>query len=119
LRRHVERVARKYATFKAVDAAVAKDGWKVVALLRVSPVVPSGIKSYLLGLTRVSLPDYVAASAVGMLPAILLKVYIGAAGRGAISEGGLLNWSLFALGVAATVALTLLVGRRVRKKLKL
>jgi uncharacterized membrane protein YdjX (TVP38/TMEM64 family) len=119
LRRHVERGARKYATFKAVDAAVAKDGWKVVALLRVSPVMPSGIKSYLLGLTRLRLAEYAAGSAAGMLPGIVLKVYVGAAGRGAISEGGALNWSLFALGVAATVTLALLVGRRVRKRLKL
>jgi hypothetical protein len=55
----------------------------------------------------------------GMLPGILLKVYVGAAGRGAITEGGALNWTIFAAGVAATVALTLIVGRTVRATLKL
>ncbi|HEV3010377.1 MAG TPA: VTT domain-containing protein [Burkholderiales bacterium] len=119
MRRPVERIARKYEAFKAVNTAVAKDGWKVVALLRMSPVLPSGVKSYLLGLTRVRLADYLTASAAGMLPGILLKVYVGAAGRGAISEGGALNWGIFGAGVAATVVLTLLVGRVVRRRLKL
>ena len=119
LRKPVEHWARRYATFKSVDKAVAKDGWKVVALLRMSPVLPSGLKSYLLGLTRVPLAVYMAASAAGMLPGILLKVYVGASGRGALSEGGALNWTLFAAGVAATVLLTLWISRTVRRRLKL
>jgi uncharacterized membrane protein YdjX (TVP38/TMEM64 family) len=80
-------------------------------------VMPSGAKSYFLGVTRVRLAHYLAASAAGMLPGILLKVYVGSAGRGALSEGGALNWSLFAAGVAATVALAVILGRVVRKKL--
>jgi uncharacterized membrane protein YdjX (TVP38/TMEM64 family) len=119
LRALVERAARRNQLFKSVDGAVKKDGWKVVALLRMSPVLPSGFKSYFLGLTRVRLADYLTASAAGMLPGILLKVYVGAAGRGAITEGGALNWTLFAAGVAATIALTMIVGRKVRARLKL
>jgi undecaprenyl-diphosphatase len=118
-RRPVERAARRSAAFKAVDAAVAREPWKIVALLRMSPLMPSGLKSYFLGLTGVRLADYVGASAVGMLPGIVLKVYVGAVGRDAFSEGGALNWTLLAAGVAATAALTLLVGRELRKRLKL
>jgi undecaprenyl-diphosphatase len=119
LRALVERAARRNKLFKSVDGAVKKDGWKVVALLRMSPVLPSGFKSYFLGLTHVKLRDYVTASAAGMLPGIVLKVYVGAAGRGAITEGGALNWTIFAAGVAATIALTMIVGRKVRAALKL
>ena len=42
LRALVERAARRSKVFKSVDGAVKKDGWKVVALLRMSPVLPSG-----------------------------------------------------------------------------
>jgi uncharacterized membrane protein YdjX (TVP38/TMEM64 family)/membrane-associated phospholipid phosphatase len=119
LRRHVERAARRSAAFKAVDAAVAKEGWKIVALLRISPVLPSGLKSYFLGLTRVGLSDYICASLAGMFPGILLKVYVGDAGRDALAEGGALNWTIFAAGVAATVTLALLLGRRARARLRL
>jgi uncharacterized membrane protein YdjX (TVP38/TMEM64 family) len=110
-----ERVAR-YTRFKALDAAVAKEGWKIVALVRLSPVLPSGLKSYLLGATRVRLAHYATASAAAMLPGVALKVYVGAAGRGAIAEGGALNWTLFAGGVAATVLLTVALGRMLKSR---
>lgn len=115
MRRPFERAARRHPRFKAMDAAVAKEGWKVVALMRMSPVMPSGLKSYFLGLTRLTLADYAAGSAAGMFPGIALKVYIGAAGRGAFSEGGALNWSLFAGGIAATICVAFLIHRRTRK----
>ena len=115
----VERAARRNKLFKAVDGAVKKEPWKVVALMRMSPVLPSGLKSYFLGLTRVSLGTYASASAAGMLPGVLLKVYVAAAGRGALSEGGTLNWAIFTAGVAATVALTWMVGKRARARLAL
>ena len=117
LRKRVERAARRYKTFKALDAAVGKEPRKVVALVRMSPVLPSGLKSYFLGLTKVRLADYALGSAIGMLPGIALKVYVGAAGRGALAEGGALNWGLFALGAGATLALALIVGRKVKRKL--
>ena len=117
MRRPLERAARRNAAFKAMDVAVAKEGWKFVALMRMSPVMPSGIKSYFLGLTRVKLLHYAAASAAGMFPLILLKVYIGAVGRDALSEGGPLNWALLGAGVAATVGAAILLGRSARKKL--
>jgi uncharacterized membrane protein YdjX (TVP38/TMEM64 family) len=119
LRSPVERLARRNAPFKAVDHAVAKEPWKVVALLRLSPVLPSGLKSYFLGLTCIDLAAYAYATAAGMLPGLLLKVYLGDAGRGALTHGGPLQWTLFAAGVAATIALTLIVGRKVRRKLNL
>jgi uncharacterized membrane protein YdjX (TVP38/TMEM64 family) len=118
LRALVSRAARRNKLFKAVDAAVAKEGFKVVALVRLSPVLPSGMKSYFLGLTRARLVEYASASALAMLPGVFLKVYIGSVGRGALAEGGVLNWTLFAAGVVATILLTLLVGRKARRVLK-
>ena len=118
LRGLVSRAARRNELFKAVDAAVAKDGFKVMALVRLSPVLPSGMKSYYLGLTRARLVEYAGASALAMLPGVFLKVYVGAAGRGALTEGGVLNWTLFAAGVGATVALTVLLGRKARRVLE-
>lgn len=115
----VEKLARRNPTFKAVDQAVAKEPWKVVALLRLSPVLPSGMKSYFLGLTCVDLASYAWASAAGMFPGLLLKVYVGDIGRSAIGKGGPLAWTLFAAGVAATIVLAVVVGRRVRRKLNL
>ncbi len=111
--------ARKNKAFKSVDKAVRRDPWKVVALLRMSPVLPSGLKSYFLGLTRIEPLPYALASVLGMLPGLVVTVYLGHAGRDAFGGGGTLKWTLFAIGIAATVAMALIVGRAAHKRLGL
>ncbi len=119
LRRYVERVAKKSGAYQSINAAVRKDGWKVVALMRLSPLMPSGLKSYFLGLTRIRRGEYLLGTAAGMLPGIALKAYVGAAGRGALSDGGAMNWALFAAGLAATGILGWFLRRRARARLSL
>jgi uncharacterized membrane protein YdjX (TVP38/TMEM64 family) len=115
----MERAAQRSRTFKAIDHAVVKEPRKVVALLRMTPVIPCGLKSYFLGLTRVRLDDYMLATLIGVAPDLIVKVYLGAAGRDALAQGSPLNWALFAAGIAALVALSVIVGRMVRAKLAL
>lgn len=119
LRGPVERAARKNKAFKSVDKAVRRDPWKVVVLLRMSPVLPSGLKSYFLGLTRIEPLPYALASVLGMLPGLVVTVYLGHAGRDAFGGGGTVKWTLFAIGIAATVAMALIVGRAAHKRLGL
>lgn len=118
LRARIEKIARKHEALKAVDSAVGRDAWKVVALLRLSPVLPSNAKSYFLGVTRVKLIDYATATLAGTFPGILLKVYIGATGREALAHGSPLSWSLLAVGVVATLGVTFLVGRVAQRRFK-
>ncbi len=107
-------------TLKAIDKAVDEEGWKVVLLLRLSPLVPFGLQNYLFGLTSVGFWPYAAATLGGIVPGTLLYVSLGALGRGAASGnvGGLAGWSLLGVGVLATVAAAVLVGRKVREKLR-
>ena len=118
-RRRVERWAQKSPRFDAIDAAIREQGWKVVALLRLSPLVPFSLSNYLYGLTAVRFWPYVAASAAGMIPGTLLYVSLGAAGRAAAAGQGRspLEWALLGLGLAATAAATILVGRAARREL--
>lgn len=117
----IERRARRSAVFKSVDDAVRQEPWKVVALLRMSPVLPSPAKSYFLGLTRVDAPTYAWASLLGMLPGLVLKVYVGSAGRELLagSDGSALKAALLAAGVAATIAFTFVMGRFAKRRLRL
>ena len=119
LRAWIEHAAKRSRTFKAIDRTVAKDPRKMVLLFRMTPAVPCGLKSYFLGLTRVRLDDYMLATALGVLPDLAIKVYLGAAGRDALAHGGAANWALVAAGIAALLALTLIVGRRLRARLAL
>ena len=119
IRERVSRFARQSDTFHAVDKAVAREPFKVVALLRLSPVLPSGLKSYFLGITRITCIPYLLASALGMLPGLLIKVYLGDAGRDALLVGGPAKWAVAGAGLAATIAITVLVGRFARRRLGL
>lgn len=109
--------------FRAIDQAVAREGWKIVGLTRLSPVFPFNLLNYAYGLTRVSLRDYFFASWLGMLPGTILYVYIGSlAGEiaGIGSEGRartLAEWALYLIGLIATVAVTVYVTRIARAAL--
>jgi uncharacterized membrane protein YdjX (TVP38/TMEM64 family) len=117
LRGNFEKQVRGHRTFKAFEKAVSGDGWKVVALLRLSPMFTSGMKSYFFGLTRVKLATYASASLAGMLPGLVLKVFIGAAGRDALQRGPL-EWTMLAVGIAATVGFALVVRHLTLRRLR-
>lgn len=117
LRPWIEGAARRSKTFKAIDHTVAREPKKIVLLFRMTPAVPCGLKSYFLGLTRVRLADYLLATALGVLPDLGIKVWLGAAGRDALDRGGTGNWTLFVAGVGALLILTLIVGRKLRQRL--
>ena len=101
--------------FKAIDEAVGREGWKIVLLTRLSPVFPFNLLNYSYGLTKVSLKAYFFTSWIGMLPGTLMYVYIGSlAGNLATLGTGdqartPLEWALYALGLAATIAVTVYV----------
>lgn len=118
-RDRVERAARRNPVFGAVEKAVERAPFRVVALLRLTPVMPSSAKSYFLGLTRVRLAPYVAASALGMLPGNALKAYLGHAGRNVLTDGGPWTWAMLAAGLAGVAVMALGVGRIVRRHLGL
>ena len=97
--------------FAALDAAIGKEGWKIVGLLRLSPVFPFTLLNYLLGVTRVSLRDYVLASWIGMMPGTVMYVYLGSVFGTALASGGArqrtsAEWALYAVGLVATIAVT-------------
>ena len=67
--------------FAALDQAVMRDGAQIVLLTRLSPLSPYVAMSFAFGLTAVDFAPYMAASAVGILPASTLYVYLGDTGR--------------------------------------
>jgi len=72
--------------FRAVDQAVAREGTKIVFMLRLSPVVPYNVLNYILGLTGIRFWNYLFASVAGSLPATILYVYICYASREGVAS---------------------------------
>ena len=93
---------------QAVDEAVGQDGFRVVALLRLSPLLPFALSNYVYGVSSVALPSYVAASWLGMLPGTLWFVVAGSVGRSMLSEGATAGAGAGAAGLAAAFVLSLL-----------
>lgn len=111
--------------FKAIDEAVAGEGWKIVGLTRLSPAFPFTLLNYAYGLTKVSLRDYFFASWIGMMPGTIMYVYLGAAAGSlaSLGEGGTARektpaeWALYGVGLLATVVVTVYVTKLARKAL--
>ena len=114
-------VAKKIAghpAFAAIDRAVAAEGWKIVGLTRLSPAFPFTLLNYAFGLSRVSLRDYVLASWIGMMPGTVMYVYLGSLARAAGDRSRTpAEWSLYSVGLAATIVITVFVTRLARAAL--
>jgi uncharacterized membrane protein YdjX (TVP38/TMEM64 family) len=120
----VERKVDGNPRFAAIDRAIARDGRKIVMLLRLSPVFPFNLLNYALGLTQVRFRDYVLAMA-GILPGTLLYVYAGkllgdvaALAAGAAPPKGPVYYAVLGVGLAATILVTTIVTRIARRALK-
>src|SRR6266849_1748962 len=119
-RDQVERLVQRNRNFQAIDRAISEKGWKVVVLLRLSPLVPFSVSNYLYGLTGIRFHQFILASWVGMFPGTLLYVYLGAAGQsiGRARERSVWEWVLLGAGLIATLAVTLLLARVAKNELQ-
>lgn len=108
--------------FAAIDKAVGRQGFKIVVLLRLSPVFPFNLLNYALGLTNIRFRDYVMAS-IGMFPGTLLYVYSGkvAGDVARVVSGapvrGMAYYAVVVVGLAATIVVTAFVTRTARRAL--
>jgi len=59
------------------DKKVEQHGFKTMLILRLIPLFPFNGLNFAMGLTRIKIWDYVAASAIGMIPGTFLYIYIG------------------------------------------
>lgn len=124
LRGPFERQLADSVRFKSIERAVARDGFRIVLLLRLSPLIPFNLLNYALGLTTIKLRDYVLAS-FGMIPGTLLYAYYGKAvgdvaalAAGAVDPRGPAYYAVMLLGLAATAAVIALVTRLARRALQ-
>ena len=70
---------------RALAIRAEKGGWRMVAVLRLVPVIPHSVTNYALGLTPVRLGPYVVGSLAGQLPLTIAYVDLGAAGGRALA----------------------------------
>lgn len=114
-----ERVRRFIAgrrRLAAIDRAIGADGWKIVGLLRLSPLVPFNLQNYVFGVTAIPFRHFVAATLIGIVPVTAMYIYVGALGN-AVSDGAPINWTFFVAGLVATAIVAVLITAKARASL--
>jgi len=125
-RDRVVKYMESHPKFKALDRAVSQQGLKIVFLTRLCPLFPFNLLNYALGITQVSLKDYVLGS-FGMIPGTIMYVYSGslvgevaAIGRETVyvsPQDSAVKWLINIISFSATVAVTVYITRIARKAL--
>ena len=106
--------------FNAVADAVGRQGFRFVVLLRLCPIFPAIMLNYGLGLTRVSLPAFVAGTLLGMIPRTLFVAYAGAGTRSvaALAEGDAAapgQTAYFVVGLLVSLVVVVVLARKAKQ----
>jgi uncharacterized membrane protein YdjX (TVP38/TMEM64 family) len=124
LRKDVADQLKSRPSFKAIDQAIAEEGWKIVLLLRLCPI-PFGLANYLYGLTAIPFLPYLITTLLGAVPGLILFSHLGSAGKAglqALASGNLNKGGgeivLLGLSLAATIVLVVLLPRIARRALE-
>jgi uncharacterized membrane protein YdjX (TVP38/TMEM64 family) len=115
VRTRLRRFLRDKPRYAAIDRAVAEEGWKIVALLRLNPLVPFNLQNYFFGATDVGFMPYAVATFLGIMPGAAFYVYLGTLGREAGSGAGVTRW--MGLGLLLTALALFLIVRRASARL--
>ena len=113
----------KSPRLKAIDRAVGEDGFKVILLLRLSPIFPFALSNYVYGASSVGFAEYFWATVIGFAPGTLGYVYTGTVGKALLdTEGGMggLQGGLatYALGFVGILGFAKVVGDVATKVVK-
>ena len=120
LREKVQESIEGKPWLKAIERAVSEEGWKIVGLMRLSPAIPFTLQNFFFGTTSVGFFPYVLATFFGIMPGTLLYLWIASIGGEAAagdSSASILKYAFLGVGIIATIAVTVIIGRKAKQKL--
>jgi uncharacterized membrane protein YdjX (TVP38/TMEM64 family) len=119
LRTWARRRIAGWANVEAITRAIGSEGGWIALLLRLSPVVPFNLINYALSITDLKFRTYLLTTVVGIFPATLMYLYLGAATTtvAAGTRQSTLQLSMYIVGLIATVLAVWMIGRAVRRAL--
>ena len=116
IRKSVEKRVLENKKFQSIDNEINEQGWKIVILARLSPIIPFFLLNYALGITKIRFIHFIFASWIGMIPGTIVYVLMGNMG-GAFINGkkSSFEWVLLGIGLIATILVTLLISKIIKK----
>lgn len=103
--------------WRALDLAIAREGWKIVFLTQLNPLSPTSLINYFYGATRMRFGQCMLWITLGQMPGMFLYAYLGSMGRlswklwrqgAGFREGAYWLWIA---GLGLTLALTMALAR--------
>lgn len=109
---------------EAVRRAVETDGLKITLLLRMTPLLPQNVLTYVLASTALRLRDFVLATAIGVIPFTAFYAYVGSLVQDAAAllagdapDLGAARWVALGGGLLAGAVALAVIGRAAQRAL--
>lgn len=113
-RKWIEKRMLRQRRWMRLDQAIAREGWKIIVLSQLNPLLPTSLINYFYGMSRIRFWSCVFWVAVGQAPARLLYAYLGAAGQYSLMSQSTaqtpLQQTIFIGGLIVAVAATAVLG---------
>jgi uncharacterized membrane protein YdjX (TVP38/TMEM64 family) len=110
----VQRLVERRRLLASIAKAVDREGWRVVALMRLGAPVPGAMTNYVFGLSNIGWWSFTWSTFVFSIPQIVLFVTLGAAGRAAVLDEPISGARLTMIAVAV-ITCALIVYRIARQ----
>lgn len=114
----------KYPVFQEIETAIMREGWRIVLLARLSPILPFNLLNYALGIMQISLRDYILGS-LGIIPGVIMYVYFGSLigdmanlgneAQNLTLEMTIYQWIIRLIGLVSTVGITIYLTKVAKK----
>jgi uncharacterized membrane protein YdjX (TVP38/TMEM64 family) len=97
-------------TLAKLDKAIGEEGFKLLVLIRLSPIFPFSVINYLYGASSIDFGPYILGTLIGFVPTTTAYVYTGMVGQAlTVGQGGDQPWYVYGGGFAVLAVLVKLV----------
>jgi uncharacterized membrane protein YdjX (TVP38/TMEM64 family) len=100
LRGAVEGLLEENPEFRKLDKAIGKEGFKLLVLVRLTPIFPFSLSNYIYGASAIEFWPYFWGTLLGFTPGTIAYVYSGMVGQALVSGEGNQPWYYYAAGMA-------------------
>jgi uncharacterized membrane protein YdjX (TVP38/TMEM64 family) len=112
----VQRLLERRPLTRSIAGAVDREGWRVVALMRLGAPVPGAMTNYIFGLSNISWWSFTWSTFVFCIPQNVLFVSLGAAGRATVIDEPISaeRLAIFAVAIITFVLIIYRIARQAR-----
>lgn len=123
-------IQQKWKKWKYIDAALENDGWKLVLIMRLSPIIPYNLLNIAMATTSIHFLSFSIVSAIGIIFECGIFCYIGTIAdsitsivSGQAGKPKAIQWVLLGLsvmmGIIGAIFVSIMVRRAIKKAYEL